>query len=117
MFSACSRFDRQRVDKLNDLSYAYHYRNIDSTVYFANKALGISSGYDDGKSEALNNLAFASIIQMDYNKAKSYLDEASAATNNQIETLISEIQYMRLCQRMSRNREFYYHLNGGRLTR
>ena len=109
LFSACSRFDRQRVDKLNDLSYAYHYRNIDSTVYFANKALGISSGYDDGKSEALNNLAFASIIRMDYDKAKSYLDEASAATNNQIEALISEVQYMRLCQRMSRNREFYYH--------
>ena len=39
LFSACSSPDRQAVDKLNSLSYAYHYRNLDSTEYYARQGL------------------------------------------------------------------------------
>ncbi len=106
-FSACSPSDRQAVDKLNSLSYAYHYRNIDSTEYYARKALHLSQHYRDGQAEALNNLAFASIARMHYDEAKLQLDSVTDLTDNQLELLIANIQQMRLCQRRSRNREFY----------
>ena len=107
IFSACSPSDRQQVDKLNSLSYAYHYRSIDSVEYYAREAHRLSAGYSDGRAEALNNLAFVSIIRMRYDEASTLLDSISGITDNQIEQLIADIQQMRLCQRRSRNREFY----------
>ncbi len=106
-FSACSPTDRQRVDELNSLSYAYHYRNLDSTEACALRAYDMSSHYGSGRAEALNNLAFVSMARMDYDEARRRLDEASASTDNQVELLVSDVLQMRLCQRMSRNRDFY----------
>lgn len=107
LISACSPKDRQSVDKLNSISYAYHYRDIDSTAFYAQQAFDHSDDYPDGKAEALNHLAFVRIIQMNYAEAKSLLDEVAEVTDNQLELLVSYIQQMRLCQRQSRNREFY----------
>ena len=107
ILSACSPSDRQQVDKLNSLSYAYHYRSIDSVESYAREARRLSAGYSDGRAEALNNLAFVSIIRMRYDEASTLLDSISGITDNQIEQLIADIQQMRLCQRRSRNREFY----------
>ena len=107
--SACSQADRQLVDKLNDISYAYHYRNLDSTEVYARRAFSASEGYKTGRAEALNNLAFVSIMRMDYAKAYKQLEEVKRITNNQIELLIADVQLMRLCQRESRNKEFYEH--------
>ena len=107
-FSACSpSVDRQAVDKLNSVSYAYHYRNLDSTEHYARQALSLSDGYPDGKAEALNNLAFVAMVRMQYPEAESLLDQVTALTDNQLEQLIGHVQHMRLCQRMSRNRAFY----------
>ena len=97
------------VDKLNDISYAYHYRNLDSTAIYAQKALQLAEDYSAGKAEALNNLAFVSIMRMDYAHAYSLLAEVHRITNNQIELFIADVQQMRLCQRESRNKEFYEH--------
>ena len=107
IFSACSPSDRQVVDKLNSLSYAYHYRNIDSTEAYARKAFLLSEGYSNGRAEALNNLAFVDIMRMHYDEAQQNLSQIPETTDNQLELLISYIQQMRLCQRMSRNRDFY----------
>ena len=107
LISACTRSDRQTVDKLNAISYAYHYRNIDSTEYYAKQAYDLSAHYDKGHAEALNNLAFTDIVKMQYNEAKQRLNEIPQITDNQTELLISYVQQMRLCQRRSRNREFY----------
>ncbi|MCR4604233.1 MAG: DUF5112 domain-containing protein [Prevotella sp.] len=107
IFSACSLSDRQAVDKLNDLSYAYHYRSLDSTEHYAREALSASPSYHDGRAEALNNLAFVHIARMQYEDARMLLDEVPEATDNQLELLISYILQMRLCQRMSSNRAFY----------
>lgn len=107
LFSACSHSDRQLVDRLNDYSYAYHYRDLDSTEMYANEAYMISEHYNDGRAEAINNLAFVSIARMDYTKAGELLDNAISSTDNQVEKLISLVLQMRLCQRMSHNREFY----------
>ena len=92
---------------LNTLSYAYHYRNIDSTALYARQALGLSSDYGSGRAEALANLAFVSLVSMNYAEADSLLDEAIALTDNQVELLVCYVQQMRLCQRRSENRQFY----------
>ena len=107
LISACTRSDRQTVDKLNEQSYAYHYKNIDSTEYYARQAYNLSTHYDKGRAEALNNLAFIDIVKMQYEKAEQCLNEISQITDNQIELFVSYVQQMRLCQRRSKNREFY----------
>ena len=105
--SACSRPDRQTVDKLNNLSYAYHYRNIDSTRHFAQQAFDLSDHYPAGKAEALNHLAFVHIARMEYDEAEKLLVEVTKTTDNQLELFIAYVQQMRVCQRRSKNREFH----------
>ena len=107
LLSACSHPDRQVVDKLNGQSYAYHYRNIDSTEALAHRAYELAGSYDAGRAEALNNLAFVNIVRMRYDEAEKQLNQSVEATDNQIQQLISYVQQMRLCQRRSRNREFH----------
>lgn len=110
-FLACSsRINTEEVDKLNALSYAFHYRNLDSTAIFAKKALALSSNYSTGKAEAYNNLAFVCIARMEYDDAYMLLDSVLLSTDNQIELLVADIQYMRLCQRKSKNKDFYDYL-------
>ncbi len=109
LLSACSPSDKAAVDKLNTLSYACHYRNIDSAEHYARQAFQLADSYRDGRAEALNNMAFVSIIRMDYTKAENQLAEAISLTDNQIELLVAEVQQMRLCQRRSDNRAFYEH--------
>jgi len=95
------------VDRLNAKSYAYHYRNIDSTETLARRAYDLSAGYDKGRAEALNNLAFVSIVRMRYGEAERLLREVTETTDDQYQLLIAYVQQMRLCQRQSKNREFY----------
>ena len=109
VFSACSPSDKAAVDKLNSHSYDAHYRDITVAEQYAKQAYQKAANYDDGRAEALNNLAFVSIIRMDYNRAEQQLNEAMATTDNQVELLVAEVQHMRLCQRRSNNRAFYEH--------
>ena len=105
--SACSRPDRHTVDKLNSQSYAYHYRNIDSTEALARRSYELAAHYPAGRAEALNNMAFVNIVRMRYDEAEQQLKEAVETTDNQLQQLIAYVQQMRLCQRRSRNREFH----------
>ena len=107
ILSACSPHDRHEADKLNSLSYAYHYRNLDSTEHYARRALQSSRKYRDGHAEALNNMAFVCMTRMQYEAAKVLLDSIYDLTDNQLEQLVADVQQMRLCQRRSHNREFY----------
>lgn len=109
LFYSCSPSDRRQVDHYNSLSYAYHYRNLDSTAFFAEKAYQLAGQDNDAKAEALNNLAFVNIIRMRYDEAARQLDSVSDMTDNQVECLVAEVQQMRLCQRRSNNRAFYDH--------
>ena len=107
LISACTHSDTQTVDKLNARSYASHYRDIDTTEYYARQAYDLSENYDKGRAEALNNLAFTDIVKMQYEEAEQRLNEIPQITDNQIEQLVGYVQQMRLCQRRSKNREFY----------
>ena len=95
------------MDKLNSLSYAYHYRNIDSAQAYAVRAYELSDGYSEGRAEACNNQAFVCIVRMQYDEAEKLLDEVLQTSDNQVERMVAYIQHMRLCQRRSRNREFH----------
>ena len=97
----------QYIDKLNETAYAFRYKNLDSTFFYAKKAYDNSQNYSDGKAEALNNMAFVFIANMEYEKADSLLMTVATHTTNQVELLVADIQMMRLCQRMSANRLFY----------
>lgn len=105
--SACGNGNEAEVDRLNEESYAWHYRNLDSTRVYAQRALELSTHYDDGYAEALNNLAFVSLAKMQYRQALRQLEDVQDKTDNQIELLVADVQLMRLCQRESRNKDFY----------
>lgn len=106
---ACKPGNKEEVDSLNHTAYTFHYRNLDSTEYYARKALEMSGGYSDGKAEAYNNLAFTNICRMNYETASMQLDSVIKGTDNQIELLVADVQYMHLCQRKSQNKTFYQH--------
>lgn len=106
-FSTYATAERQLVDKLNEKAYTFQYKQLDSVSSYANRAYSLSAGYDVGKAEAMNNLAFVDIIKMNYSTAFLRLDSISDVTDNQVELLISDIQRMRLCQRRSLNKDFY----------
>lgn len=109
---ACSRPEGEiMVDRLNTASYEYHYRNLDSSLIYAERAYNAAKSYDysSGKAEALNNKAFVYIAKMEYDKAYKLLHEAQELTDNQIEQLVTDVQFMRLCQRQSRNKDFYFY--------
>lgn len=100
-----------RIDHYNDVSYQNHYRSLETTKRYAQRALIMADniGYDDGKAEALNNLAFVSIAKMHYDKAYDLLNQVASTTDNNIELLVAKVQLMRLCQRQSENKNFYHH--------
>ena len=73
-----------RIDHYNDVSYQNHYRSLETTKRYAQRALILAEniGYDDGKAEALNNLAFVSIAKMDYDKAYDLLNQVASTTDS-----------------------------------
>ena len=103
----CTNPKQHNVDAMNDISYAYHYRSLDSAFLYAQKAQKLSADYSSGYAEALNNKAFVYIKRMRYDNAKQCLDSIYALTDNQLELLVADVQQMRLCQRRARNKEFY----------
>lgn len=107
MMTACSNKNEIETDIMNELSYDFHYRNLDSTLYYAQKAEQLAKSYDGGRAEAFNNKAFVSIARMQYALAEQQLDSILHITDNQVELLIADIQQMRLCQRQSKNKDFY----------
>ena len=104
---ACSDKNADEADRLNSKAYAFHYRSLDSTVVYAQRALDVSEDYADGRAEALNNLAFVHISKMEFEKASKLLNDVQNITDNQVELLVADVQMMRLCQRQSRNKDFY----------
>ena len=95
------------AEHYNDLSYAFHYKDLDSAMYYAIKAENTTNDYNRGRAEALNNKAFVYIQRMHYDSAQICLDEIAQHTDNQFELSVADIQNMRLCQRRAKNKEFY----------
>lgn len=113
ILSACSpdKDNHQEVDRLNDISYARRYQNLDSAKVYAMSALAKAAKceYDEGRAEATLNLAFCDLAWLNYSHADSLFSIAESLTADNLTRLIVEIQRMRLCQRRSMNKEFYFH--------
>lgn len=99
------------ADSLNERSYNFHYRNLDSTLYYADLAYKASTHYAAGRAEALNNRSFYLFMKMDFQGARKELNKIYSTTDNEIELLIADISMMRICQRTSDNKEFYDYRN------
>lgn len=104
---SCKKANSELVDHYNDLSYTFHYKDIDSTLYYSQKALSAAANYSAGKAESYNNRAFVELMKMEYEKAYNTLDTVYTLTDNQLELLVADVQMMRLCQRQSKNKDFY----------
>ena len=96
---------KSQQHRLNDAAYYWHYRNLDSTYTYAKRAYELGGD----RAEALNNLAFVRIAHMDYSGARKLLDEITRTSKNELELLVSDVQMMRLCQRQSANKDFYFY--------
>lgn len=111
--SACSSDNDgiQEVDRLNDISYATRYQDLDSSHSYAVKAsqLAMQIGYENGIAESAINEVFYEIARLNYRKADSLLSLADSVASKDILRLIVEVQRMRLCQRRSLNKDFYFH--------
>ena len=107
LFSACTGKGGSDADVLNLKAYQYHYRNLDSTQWYAQQAYRCSDARDDSRAEALNHLAFVQLARMNYAHAQQLLDSVPLITDNCIEKFVADIQLMRLCQRCSENKRFY----------
>ena len=107
LLMACDQRKHAEVDRLNEIAYNYHYRSLDSTWVYAQRAKSLARHYDSGYAEALNNMAFVHIAKMEYADAYALLDSVQNISDDQIELLIADILYMRLCQRESKNMDFY----------
>lgn len=101
----------QKADSLNNLSYHYRYKNLDSCLVYATQAYSQSNGHANGRAEALNNLAFHAFMKMDFRQSRNYLAKVYEECNNELERLIADIGMMKICQRTSANKEFYDHRN------
>jgi tetratricopeptide (TPR) repeat protein len=72
--------DSIKVDQLNALSKKYWMKNLDSSVYYAQKALQLSqtSEYNRGVAESYRNIGVANLFRGDKNISKLQLAKALA---------------------------------------
>lgn len=99
------------IDSLNGAAYAYRYRQLDSSCFFARQAYMKVNLYKSGKAEAANNLGFWLYMKMDFERASALHKEVYQLTKNELELLIADIGLMKICQRTAMNKEFYDYRN------
>lgn len=112
--TACQEYRNDFIDRLNEKAYSFRYKDLDSTKHIAQQALKSAGRYSAGRAEALNNLAFVQIAKMRYKEAEQTLQRVYTTTDNQVELLVADVQGMRICQRQSRNKDFYEYMERGK---
>lgn len=106
-----SKSDRLLVDTLNQQSYLWRYKNLDSSFYYAEKAEVKAEACGYGLPVALLNQAFVYYFRMDFVQVEHLVARIYEICNNQIELLNADVLMMRVCQRTSRNQLFYTYRN------
>lgn len=101
----------QLVDSLNQLAYAFRYKDLDSSFQAASGAYREANLYRSGKAEACNHLGFCALIRMDFEQAVKCHREVYDLTKNELELLIADIGLMKVYQRTALNKEFYDYRN------
>ena len=121
VFLSCSLFScgsgkkidvsNTKADSLNQISFAFRYKNLNYAAEAARKAYLLSPTNPTIWAQTLNNLGFCAFMQMDFDQAMEYYGEVSKETNNEIEGLIADVGMMKICQRVSLNKEFFDYRN------
>ena len=99
--------EQYSADYYNTISYETRYSNIDSSYLAAKKAYAFSINYEDGKNEAINNLAYVYYQQMKYDHSIRLLKKVLNQSRNQIELLCSDVMMMKVMQRIGNGYEFF----------
>ena len=110
LLTGCRRTESKEhtsADYYNAISYETRYSNIDSSYIAAKKAYSLSENYEDGRSEALNNLAYVYYQQMKYDHSIRLLRKVLKHSRNQIELLCSDVMMMKVMQRIGNGYEFF----------
>ena len=110
LFFSCRSNESQEKyssDYYNTISYETRYTNIDSSYIAAKKAYSFASNYEEGRSEALNNLAYFYYQQMKYDHSIRLLRKVMEQSRNQIELLCSDVMMMKVMQRVGDGYEFF----------
>ena len=109
---ACSPLsDEQRmeIDRCNDRAYHDRYVNIDSTMFYAEKAERLTSRNRYGWHEAQINKSYVAYQQMDFDKAIDLLSQVTHASRNQFHLLSAHVLYMKIAQRVGDGESFFRH--------
>lgn len=101
----------RQIDSLNEMAYALRYKNLGASTHAANKAYALSKSYRYGRSEAMNNMAFAAFMRMDFEQSTRLYKKVESTTRNEVEALIADVGLMKIAQRTSMNKEFYDYRN------
>lgn len=109
LITGCTSDTPSTAERFNRTAYDYHYRNLDSTLWYARQALEQGDATATDRAEAINHMAFVALARMNYTEARRLLDSVSCITGDHIERLVADVQLMRLCQRCSENKHFYDH--------
>lgn len=105
--AACTRQDTAVPDEFNRRAYMFRYVDVDSSLYYADRAYEASLDYPDGRVEAISHRAFVQYQRMCFTKAMEELDRVYALTGNQVELLCADVLRMKISQRTGRLRTFY----------
>ena len=108
LMASCSASNDGKVAALNEKAYEEHYKSLDSTKIYAEKALSLAAFESKEWAHAMNDMAFYYIAKMQYAEAERILNEVVENADDEIELLIGRVQLMRLCQRKSENKNFYH---------
>lgn len=102
---------KTRATLYNEQAFRWRYRNIDSCLVNANKALKDSRQGSSEQAEAYCNLAYVAYQQMAYKKANHLLNDAYQCTADQIELLCADVLSMKVAQKTGDGYEFFSHRN------
>ena len=102
---------RHEVDSLNLLAYHTRYVGLDSTAHCAQRAYEASLTadgklYNEGRAEALANLAFVQYMLMDYDSATALYTQSAEMSKNIITKVVADVGLMKICHITGRNDEF-----------
>ena len=103
--------EQRSSDICNTISYETRYSDIDSSYLAAKKAYSLSGNYEEGRSEALNNLAYYYYQQMKFDISARLLNKVQRQSRNQIELLCSDVMMMKVMQRIGNGYEFFRYRN------
>lgn len=107
VLASCTRMDTSMPDEMNRRAYLLRYVDVDSSLYYAEKAYNLCEDYPDGKAEAVSHKAFVLYQQMHFSDAMEALDRIDSLTNNQVELLCADVLRMKVTQRTGEFRTFY----------